>query len=174
MIRRPLVLRVAVLLGLLSGAGAGALAFAQEDHSSHSHGDTESLGRVRFQISCRPEVAPEFTRATALLHSFGYEESRRSYEAVAAKDPVCGMRAAKPNTTSGKLATNSVKFGSPGSHAADSSTNRVETWHYRREVLPKAVPFQQVDFQFVTKQGYGDDVLQRDSNVVNTLTAAKP
>ena len=73
-----------------------------------------------------------------------------------------------------KLATNSVKFGSPGSHAADSSTNRVETWHYRREVLPKAVPFQQVDFQFVTKQGYGDDVLQRDSNVVNTLTAAKP
>jgi len=90
-IRRPLVLRVAVLLGLLSGAGAGALAFAQEDHSSHSHGDTESLGKVRFQVSCRPDVAPEFTRATALLHSFGYEESRRSFEAVAAKDPSCGM-----------------------------------------------------------------------------------
>jgi len=43
-----------------------------------------------------------------------------------------------------------------------------------RTSLPKAVPFQQVDFQFVTKQGYGDDVLQRDSSVVNTLTAAKP
>jgi len=99
------------------------------------------------------------------MTSFGSQDAGNSEKA---------MRAAKPNTTSGKLATNSVKFGSPGSHAADSSTNRVETWHYRREVLPKAVPFQQVDFQFVTKQGYGDDVLQRDSNVVNTLTAAKP
>jgi len=99
------------------------------------------------------------------MTSFGSQDAGNSEKA---------MRAAKPNTTSGKLATNSVKFGSPGSHAADSSTNRVETWHYRREVLPKAVPFQQVDFQFVTKQGYGDDVLQRDSNVTNTLTAAKP
>ena len=81
---------------------------------------------------------------------------------------------AKPGMTSGKLATSSVKYGSPGSHAADSSTNRVETWHYRRELLPKAVPFQQVDFQFVTKQGYGEDVLQRDANVANTLNAARP
>src|SRR5262249_35166225 len=35
--------------------------------------------------------ASEFTRAVALLHSFGYEESRRSFEAVAARDPECAM-----------------------------------------------------------------------------------
>jgi GWxTD domain-containing protein len=76
-------------------------------------------------------------------------------------------------TTSGKLATQSAKFGQPSAKAAESTMNHVETWHYRREVLPKGVPFQQVDFDFVTKKGYGDDVLQRDSNVVNTLNAAK-
>ena len=77
-------------------------------------------------------------------------------------------------TTSGKLAAQSAKFGAPGSRAAETSQNRVETWHYRRELLPKGVPFQQVDFQFVTKQGYGEDVLQRDANAVNTLAAARP
>jgi GWxTD domain-containing protein len=76
-------------------------------------------------------------------------------------------------TTSGKLAQQSAKFGAPTSKAAESNANTVEAWHYRREVLPKGVPFQQVDFQFVTKQGYGDNVLQRDSNVVNTLNAAR-
>src|SRR6185295_5686936 len=40
--------------------------------------------------SCRG-VDAEFTRAVALLHSFGYEESRRAFEAVAAKDSSCGM-----------------------------------------------------------------------------------
>lgn len=77
-------------------------------------------------------------------------------------------------TTSSKLATQSAKFGSPGAKAAETQANRVETWHYRREVLPKGVPFQQVDFDFVTKKGYGENVLQRDPNVSNTLGAAKP
>jgi GWxTD domain-containing protein len=76
-------------------------------------------------------------------------------------------------TTSGKLAAQSAKFGAPTSRAAETQQNRVEVWHYRREVLPKGVPFQQVDFQFVTKQGYGENVLQRDSTVVNTLDAAR-
>src|SRR5215471_3981847 len=63
---------------------------AQESHT-HSHGEGESLGRVSFPTSCRAEVAAEFTRAVALLHSFGYEESRRSFETVAARDPECAM-----------------------------------------------------------------------------------
>jgi hypothetical protein len=57
----------------------------------HSHGDAEDFGTVNFPTSCRPEVAGEFTRAVALLHSFGYEESRRSFEAVAKRDAACGM-----------------------------------------------------------------------------------
>jgi GWxTD domain-containing protein len=77
-------------------------------------------------------------------------------------------------TTSGRLAAQSAKFGAPSAKAAETTANRVETWHYRREVLPKGVPFQQVDFDFVTKKGYGSDVLNRDANVVNTLGAARP
>src|SRR5262245_43542346 len=60
----------------------------------HSHGEAESHGEspgtVHFPTSCR-NVDAEFTRAVALLHSFGYEEARREFEAVAAKDPSCAM-----------------------------------------------------------------------------------
>ena len=56
----------------------------------HAFGETEALGEVHFPTSCE-NVDAEFTRAVALLHSFGYEEARRSFEAVAAKDPACAM-----------------------------------------------------------------------------------
>ena len=82
--RRSLVLFAAV--GILA---AGPLR-AQEAHA-HSHGEGEELGEVHFPISCRAEVQAEFTRAVALMHSFGYEESRRAFEIVAEKDPRCGM-----------------------------------------------------------------------------------
>ena len=78
-----LVLAAALTLG-------APRARAQEDHQ-HSHGDIESLGKVHFPTSCSKETAAEFTRAVALLHSFGYEESRRSFETVAKEDPGCAM-----------------------------------------------------------------------------------
>jgi tetratricopeptide (TPR) repeat protein len=81
---RPFLI-LAVLAALLART-----AHAQEDHQ-HSHGDTESLGKVNFPTSCHADAAADFTRAVALLHSFGYEESRRSFEAVAKKDPGCAM-----------------------------------------------------------------------------------
>ena len=65
-----------------------ARAPAQEHHHAHDAG--EQLGAVHFPTSCRG-VDADFTRAVALLHSFGYEESRRAFETVAAKDPACGM-----------------------------------------------------------------------------------
>jgi tetratricopeptide (TPR) repeat protein len=68
-----------------------APARAQHDHGAHDHGAPEKLGTVDFPTSCRPEVAAEFTRATALLHSFGYEESRKAFQEVARRDPQCGM-----------------------------------------------------------------------------------
>ncbi|HEY6146618.1 MAG TPA: hypothetical protein VIZ69_02935 [Thermoanaerobaculia bacterium] len=81
-------------LALLFAAALAApgLARAQEDHTQHSHGATvESLGTVHFPVSCKPDVQPAFTRAVALLHSFGYEESRNAFASVAEKDPACGM-----------------------------------------------------------------------------------
>ncbi|MDQ6894407.1 MAG: hypothetical protein M3167_17245 [Acidobacteriota bacterium] len=76
---------------LFAAALAARVASAQEDHSHHAHGAAESLGTVHFPVSCRADVQPAFTRAVALLHSFGYEESRNAFAAVAEKDPNCGM-----------------------------------------------------------------------------------
>jgi hypothetical protein len=64
-------------------------ALAQEAHV-HAQGG-EQLGTVHFPTSCAPDVAADFTRAVALLHSFGYEESRLAFQDVAKKDPACGM-----------------------------------------------------------------------------------
>jgi tetratricopeptide (TPR) repeat protein len=79
-----------VSVSALAGALAAWAASAFAQHHDHAHG-AEGLGKVRFETSCRAEVAEEFTRAVALLHSFGYEESRRAFQDVAVKDPACGM-----------------------------------------------------------------------------------
>ena len=39
--------------------------------------------------------------------------------------------------------------------------------------LPKAIPYQELKIQFVTKEGYGRNVLQRDPNVVTAIERAK-
>lgn len=44
---------------------------------------------------------------------------------------------------------------------------------HRRELLPKGVPYPQVDFEFVAKQGYAKNVLQRDTQALHTLEKAK-
>jgi hypothetical protein len=78
---------------VLAIAAAAALLLAppaRAQEHAHSHGEAESLGVVHFPTSCRG-VDAQFTRAVALLHSFGYEESRRAFEEVAAKDPSCGI-----------------------------------------------------------------------------------
>ena len=50
-----------------------------------------------------------------------------------------------------------------------------EIWHYRRELLPPGVPYQQVDFDFITRAGYGEKILQRDPPALTTLdVAGKP
>ena len=60
----------------------------------------------------------------------------------------------------------------PGTRILDAASNWIEVWHYLRENLPKEVPYQEVVFEFVTKQGYGKNVLQRDSAALATLARA--
>lgn len=60
-----------------------------------------------------------------------------------------------------------------GTSVRDAANNWREVWHYRRELLPSGVPYQQVDVEFVTKKGYGENVLQRDSAALTTIEAAK-
>ena len=76
-------------------------------------------------------------------------------------------------TTTSNLNSISDRSSGPGTRMTDSAANWREIWHYRRELLPSGVPYQQVDFEFITRKGYGINVLQRDSPALATLDAAR-
>src|SRR5579863_9252993 len=65
------------------------LAAAQEEH--HHALSEEEVGSVHFSTSCRPELAPSFNRAVALLHSFQYEDARAAFAEISTRDPQCAM-----------------------------------------------------------------------------------
>ncbi|HKF42482.1 MAG TPA: GWxTD domain-containing protein [Thermoanaerobaculia bacterium] len=78
------------------------------------------------------------------------------------------------SSTTGQIAAAEDRNSGPGKTITDASANGWrEVWHYRKELLPAGVPYQQVDFEFVTKKGYGENVLQRDSAAVNTIDTAR-
>jgi hypothetical protein len=63
-------------------------------------------------------------------------------------------------------------FG-PGINAPDSSGSWKEVWHYRKELLPKSLRYQQVSVEFLTSKGYGVAALKRDPAALATLEAAR-
>lgn len=81
--------------------------------------------------------------------------------------------AANGKTTTGSQNATVDRMYAPNSTALDGGQNWREVWHFRRELLPPGVPYQQVDFEFITRKGYGKNVLQRDSPALATIDAAK-
>jgi GWxTD domain-containing protein len=65
------------------------------------------------------------------------------------------------------------KVSGPGTKIQDAASNWIEVWHYLRKDLPRQIPNQELELQFVTKVGYGKNVLQRESTVLNALERAK-
>jgi GWxTD domain-containing protein len=55
--------------------------------------------------------------------------------------------------------------------SAETLQGTRESWHYRRDRLPKEVRFTEVNFEFQTKEGAGVAVLQRERDVLMTLEA---
>jgi GWxTD domain-containing protein len=54
------------------------------------------------------------------------------------------------------------------------SQNWKEVWRYYRKDLPgRGLPYEWVDFQFITKPGYGENVLQRDPACLDAIERAK-
>ena len=70
---------------------AGLTAVGTETTVVPEPGDLRAAGTVDFNVSCAPEARSEFNRGVALLHSFFYEEARRIFTEVAARDPNCAM-----------------------------------------------------------------------------------
>jgi GWxTD domain-containing protein len=67
---------------------------------------------------------------------------------------------------SGGLATGGRELERPGSRG------QRESWYYRPGRIPAGVPFPEVRFDFITKEGYGTSVMQKDSQPMQTLGIA--
>lgn len=65
------------------------------------------------------------------------------------------------------------KVTGPDATVSRSASNWIEVWHYLRANLPKSVPYQELVLQFLTKEGYGKNVLQREDTVLAALERAK-
>ncbi len=65
------------------------------------------------------------------------------------------------------------KVSGPGTKVQDAASNWVEVWHYLKRDLPPAIPYQELDLEFVTKVGYGKNVLQRDEKPLVALERAR-
>ncbi|PYN01830.1 MAG: hypothetical protein DME07_12350 [Candidatus Rokuibacteriota bacterium] len=51
----------------------------------------EQLGKVDFPNSCAPAVQTTFQRGVAMLHSFRYAETEKTFREVLAQDPSCAI-----------------------------------------------------------------------------------
>jgi tetratricopeptide (TPR) repeat protein len=51
----------------------------------------DQLGRVNFPTSCTAEVQPTIEKAVALLHSFQYTESEKTFADASTRDPKCAI-----------------------------------------------------------------------------------
>ena len=65
------------------------------------------------------------------------------------------------------------KVSGPGTKVQDAASNWVDVWHYLRRDLPAAIPYQELELEFVTKVGYGKNVLQRDEKPLAALERAR-
>ena len=52
---------------------------------------TDQLGKVSFPTSCTSEAQPTIEKGVALLHSFQYTESEKTFADAAAREPKCAM-----------------------------------------------------------------------------------
>jgi hypothetical protein len=66
---------------------------ASAQHGDHGVMSPDQIGTasVKFETSCAPAVKDDFNKAVALLHSFWFPESSKTFNAVLAKDPNCAM-----------------------------------------------------------------------------------
>lgn len=99
------------------------------------------------------------------MSQVGSSEARVATTSAAASSPSGKLSGAQ-------AATIASGYVGPGTKAIDSSTSWREVWHYRKELLPKGVGYNQVDVDFITRKGYGVNVLQRDHTALMTLAAA--
>ena len=118
-------------------------------------------------VGKKPIRTGDDTGDAAGLSTVGANDARNATTAAVSSSP-------SGKISSAQAAQISAGFSGPGTSAIDSSHAWREVWHYRKELLPKGVGYHQVDVDFITKKGYGLNIMQRDHAVLATLEAAKP
>ncbi len=86
------------------------------------------------------------------------------------RNDVVAAQSGKDPRASGVIVDNMT---GPTSKLPSAGVNWREIWHFRREILPRGVPYQQVDLEFITRRGYGENVLQRDDRSLAAMDAAR-
>ncbi|MDQ6892960.1 MAG: GWxTD domain-containing protein [Acidobacteriota bacterium] len=94
------------------------------------------------------------------------------------RKPLGTEDASQPSDKGNGLLTSRLNEEFPGAKPYNPGTlageqNWREIWHYRKELLPAGIPYQQVDFEFLTKKGYGENVLQREPSTSAAMDAAR-
>jgi GWxTD domain-containing protein len=94
---------------------------------------------------------------------------------VRRSQPIAAGGLLNPNSNASTAAANAAATAPSSGADSISSKGLVERWTYKREQLPASVPQTSVAFKFITEEGYGDHVLQRESVVLKAmLDAARP
>src|SRR5438876_8787430 len=86
-VRRLLDVAVLVALAAVPGAADQVPLPAADAPHAHSVAPGEKLGTVDFPVSCSSAARAKFGRATALLHSFPYEQAELAFGQVLSADP---------------------------------------------------------------------------------------
>ena len=81
--------------------------------------------------------------------------------------------ASQPAGSNAEREARQGQVSGPGTSILDAAANWIEAWHYERANLPKEIPNQSLEFDFVTKVGYGKNVLQRDQAILTALDRSR-
>jgi tetratricopeptide (TPR) repeat protein len=147
---KPQCLILAV--SLLAGVCATNVLAHQDDAASPKQPKGEKLGRVLFKISCTPEAQKEFERALAMLHSFYFPETVKTFTKVTEIDPGCAIAywglavSTRPNPLVGPFDAATLKRGLDAvekGKAIGAKTQRERDWLAAIEVFYK--DFDKVD-----------------------------
>ena len=132
-----------------------------------------------------PKTPGRFTDSGAVFTFLG-PPTYASQSQLASSDDVMGQLRANGNTqglgsmshasgtpTGGSVNTIAGAVGGVPTKEdnleTDSTKARREAWYYRPGRIPKGVPYKEVRFDFLTKPGYGTDVLQKDPQPMQTF-----
>ena len=85
------LLLIAIILPLWLFLGAAQIGHAHSRAARAEMLHPAQLGKVNFPTSCSSAAQPVMEKAVALLHSFQYQQSERTFTEAAQQDPHCAM-----------------------------------------------------------------------------------